>query len=498
MANSWFYRSRGQLSGPIDFEELAQLAAGGTLQPADELRRGEQGDWMPAGSIAGLFPEPEELQDLSDLNFQFVESGHAESAASTLADQIATLDDLNIQVVSEPAVPKQNGIGNAAATVTVDEPATDGWFYQSLGQERGPMPLDELVRLACEGMISADDAVRCGSTGAWQRAARVEELAKAVQRAQAALQPPVGRSASGSPAVAHPDQPAKDTDDSPADDNGESYSDSAPAMAEEPDLPPPPPPAATEPTDRWFCRIDGIEHGPLTRDELAAMAQHDRIKPETQVKQEDDGAWTIAGVVEGLFAEAPGPAAIASPSASPAYVPPKPKKEKKKRQKRVRGPREPLMPRLKALVASNKPVVFGGLGLVVVAAIVLLFAVGGSASEVEYLNRMKSILDEYKELKKRKAPPAEWESLLAEANALKAEIHPILAKTASAQKPELQELLWASEDMIDMLSGRGEISEYDERKFVRHLVQAAELLNQPSDFAAGTAAEKKPQPATKK
>jgi hypothetical protein len=496
MAHSWYYRSRGQLSGPIDFAELAQLAAGGALQPGDELRQGEHGDWVPAASVVGLFPEPEELHDLADLQFQFVESTPARVGAFAGSDQVATLDDLNIRVVSEPAATRKAGPrppanSGSPATVAVDEPETEGWYYQSLGQNLGPMPFGELVRLAQDGVISHDDMVRRGQSGAWQRAVRVEELASEFPPADAVVKTTnrIARNIPPSPPAAPvkspPDQPDEVADDDPVDDVG-------------PDLPAPP--APPEPSDRWFCRIDDIEHGPLTRDELAGMARHNRIKPETQVKEGDDGVWTAAAAVDGLFAatETAAPAAaaaLASAAATPAgYVAPKRTKEKKKRKKRPRGPREPLLPRLKEIVANNKPVVFGALGLAVVVAVVLFFALGRSGSEGEHYDRLKGILDEHYALKKRKAKQSDWAPLVEKATALKAEIYPYLEKNASSKKPELQELLWASQDMIPMLSKGPSTPNDHERRFVGHLKAAARLLSKPANF--GDSVEAKQTAAT--
>jgi GYF domain 2 len=494
MAHSWYYRSREQVSGPLDFAELTQLAASGAIQPSEEVRSGDQGEWMPAGSIVGLFPEPEDLEDLSDLNFQFVESGAVRNGPSDSdsTGQLATPDDLDIQIVSEPAVPKSKdrpGNADPLPDLAIKKPASDGWFSQSLGQELGPMPLEELIRLVGDGVVLPNDGVRRGHTGAWQRAVRIDELASEFRRIESAQQSLVEEAAESIPSTARRESPARPQDGPAASDNG------APAVADDPELPPPPPLAETEPAERWFCRIDDVEHGPLTRDELSAMAQHDRIKPETQVKLGDDGSWKIAATVEGLFApvetaDPAGAAAAFASSSMSAYVAPKVKKEKKKKVKRSRGPREPLLPRIKEFAAKNKPIVFGGLGLAVVAAVVMFLAMGRSEAGDEYLTRMKAIFDEHKALKDRKAKQADWKPLIAKAEALQSEILPVLKKTAGSKRPELQELLWASQDMLPMLQKGASPRNEDEDRFVGHLMNAAKLLKKPIEIDSGAAPAK--------
>ena len=479
MPHSWFYRSSGNISGPIDFDGLTQLAVSGTLRPNDELRRDDQGDWVPAGSVVGLFPEtqePEELSDLADLDFQLVDSQSDVQAAP--AAQFATLDDLGIQIVSEPAAPRTNKSSDSSdptAAIPVGEQPAAGWFYRVDGDVEGPFSLNELAELASDGLISPDDTIRYGESGAWQRAARVDELAGCF----AATVP-----------HATPEAPPRD-DAAPCDlETVDSEPDAEPAQ---------PAPAVASPpkADRWFCLIEDVEHGPLTWADLSAMAEHRRIKPETQVKQGDEGDWTAAGAVDGLFAaEAPADDTAASLSATVEI--PRPRKEKKRKEKRERGPREPLGPRLKGLVARNKPVVFGGLGLAVIAAAVLFFALGRKVPHDQYVTAMREILNEHYALKKRKADHTEWKPLISKAQTLQAEIQPVLEKSANSKRPELQELLWASQDMLPMLENRAKSPNDHEERFVDHLTNAAKMLELPSDFRSGAPPEKPPAKSKKR
>ena len=89
MAAGWHYRLLGIEFGPVPFESLGTLAAAGDLAHDSEIRQGLDGEWVRASSIAGLFPaasdppESEDLQDLSDLDFHFVDNTSRKAAVVT-------------------------------------------------------------------------------------------------------------------------------------------------------------------------------------------------------------------------------------------------------------------------------------------------------------------------------------------------------------------------------------------------------------------------------
>ncbi len=87
----------------------------------------------------------------------------------------------------------------------------------------------------------------------------------------------------------------------------------------------------------WFCRIAGAELGPLSAQQVKAMAAQGRLHPDDVLRRGSDGPWLPAGRVKGLFpadqsaVEAPAaPAAAEGPAAVPAVAPAESKPPAKK------------------------------------------------------------------------------------------------------------------------------------------------------------------------
>lgn len=56
MAAQWHYSKRGERHGPVNGEQLRQLAVSGQLQPTDLVWRDGLAEWQKASSVKGLFP----------------------------------------------------------------------------------------------------------------------------------------------------------------------------------------------------------------------------------------------------------------------------------------------------------------------------------------------------------------------------------------------------------------------------------------------------------
>ena len=51
----------------------------------------------------------------------------------------------------------------------------------------------------------------------------------------------------------------------------------------------------------WYCKIMGDEWGPMSSQELMAVAQRGRLTRNDTVRRGADGTWVRAEVVKGLF-----------------------------------------------------------------------------------------------------------------------------------------------------------------------------------------------------
>jgi hypothetical protein len=157
----WYYQLLGEEFGPVSAASLRQLLTDGTLGNSDQVRSVDSGDWMPlsaagidlsadgsaedaAGDQSGV------AQELSELNFEFEESGAATGAARKQGSA----------VVERPAGPVQ-------------------YYYQFFGQILGPIPLDTLIRMAEAGRLQETDLVRAEEDFLWQAAGEFSELSAA-------------------------------------------------------------------------------------------------------------------------------------------------------------------------------------------------------------------------------------------------------------------------------------------------------------------------------
>ena len=57
MLADWFCTIDGKRIGPFNSQQLKAAAAKGQIRPDHLVRRGDDGPWLPAGRIKGLFPE---------------------------------------------------------------------------------------------------------------------------------------------------------------------------------------------------------------------------------------------------------------------------------------------------------------------------------------------------------------------------------------------------------------------------------------------------------
>ncbi|MFH1300540.1 MAG: DUF1559 domain-containing protein [Planctomycetota bacterium] len=75
MAN-WYVKRGSQTAGPLTQERLKELAVQGKVQKSDLVRKGEEGQFMPAGQIPGLIPETDDWDE-----FEAETQSHSQTAA---------------------------------------------------------------------------------------------------------------------------------------------------------------------------------------------------------------------------------------------------------------------------------------------------------------------------------------------------------------------------------------------------------------------------------
>lgn len=121
VADGWYARILGADLGPFEWDRLSFMAAQGELSREDEIRRGTNGLWQPAGEIVGLF------------------------------------DALLTDAASPPD-------------------AQARWFLESAGDESPGCTWSELQALVAAGRLSPRDRLREGTNPMWLRAATLPGL----------------------------------------------------------------------------------------------------------------------------------------------------------------------------------------------------------------------------------------------------------------------------------------------------------------------------------
>ncbi len=149
--SSWFYELLNEQFGPTSEQEIRELIELGSLSDTDRLRAVDSNQWITVAEFLAAADDSAFATELSDLNFEFGDSGVHSSTASrpTAASSIQT---------------------------PVEQPApVNLYFCQILGQTLGPMELHDLIPMF-EGELSSGDLVRCGENGPWGPAKSFPEL----------------------------------------------------------------------------------------------------------------------------------------------------------------------------------------------------------------------------------------------------------------------------------------------------------------------------------
>ncbi len=157
MAQDWYYTILGQVTGPVTFETLRELANDGRLASDAEVRTSTS-SWKRVGQV----PELYEAGDVEE----------PELATDFDLDMLLTPSSSPTTQVSPKRKAQRAAVAAAAAAAPVAE-----WYYQLLGQEMGPTTQDELLLMIREGSLHGEDTVRLGLNGAWKRLDKTSQFA---------------------------------------------------------------------------------------------------------------------------------------------------------------------------------------------------------------------------------------------------------------------------------------------------------------------------------
>ena len=155
----------------------------------------------------------------------------------------------------------------------------DNWYYKLFGDEFGPVTFDELVEFAKTHVLSSDDEVRLGESGAWRRAGSMGQL-MAHMPSGAHLPSGVGS------LTGHNITIPTESNSVSATASGESQS------------------KTTEATG-WYYQVFGEQFGPIALDDLVELAKTHTLSVDDDVRFGENGAWRRAGSIGQLMAHLP-------------------------------------------------------------------------------------------------------------------------------------------------------------------------------------------------
>jgi hypothetical protein len=430
MRDQWYYKLFGAEFGPVSFDRIFELAGGGSLKPDDEIRQGPEGEWARADSIVGLFPELEQVQDLSDIDFQFVENSSRPAVRSA----------------AESAPNGNAGAGGA-----------DQWYCEIAGRRQlGPMSWHDLQELARQGELSGGDRVRNGPKGLWSAAAVLEGL---LEETTAAEEHPA--------AEQHPEpEPEEETnaDRSPFDEE-------MPLFEEEDDL------------DFYHSRSRGRGAGQFTGAAKRATLEGPRPTRPERVESAAAASAAAAALRVTTDRETPAPAAVQRPLMPSLY-------ESATTARPTRSAARPAASRssgggnataaLASLLSNGKVQTIAA--VLAVGALIWYFGGGLFASLTagtieEHQKSLESIYTDFEALRSRGASSGDWASFTERVDAEQREIIAGLQLIGAADDPAGQELIAAARyDLSRMVRDARTRPNKSEESYKERLAKAAQHL----------------------
>lgn len=179
MSSRWYYQLMIEEFGPVNAEQLLELLEIGTLSDGDLVRQESSETWIPISDVRQTLLADsgndssslsEEIGDLSELAFEFEDSGPTTRRSAYAEDVVA-----EVSPTSDPPA-----IAPPEKSQQAREELTEQWFCESLGQVMGPMSFEELLELGRSGALDANDRVKCGERGAWKIVEHLPSVMRAV------------------------------------------------------------------------------------------------------------------------------------------------------------------------------------------------------------------------------------------------------------------------------------------------------------------------------
>lgn len=214
--NTWFYRSARGHMGPVHLEELRKLVKDGMLDLNGEVRADSSGTWRRIDAVEGLTAEPEELHDLSELDFHFEDENLSDGETATQPENRPDPDFENdlvpppvnsantarhaFQVPTGHGSPEGRSAPRSGSATVLTRPPTEPhhesrqqpaesrgarvasgpesrrWFCSIKGVEYGPLKRWELENMARQGRLQPGAKVRRGDQPDWVTAGEIAGL----------------------------------------------------------------------------------------------------------------------------------------------------------------------------------------------------------------------------------------------------------------------------------------------------------------------------------
>ena len=157
--------------------------------------------------------------------------------------ELATDMDLDMLMAPSSSMPmkvsaKREAQRAAIAAAAAPPPPVAEWYYKVLGQEMGPTTPDEVTQQIKDGALQGNDTVRQGRDGAWKILSSTPQFSALITQMQ--------------------------------------------------------------PKPEWYCRMLGQELGPMTFDELQAMAKSRSLNTDDEVRHGTAEPWANADRIRGL------------------------------------------------------------------------------------------------------------------------------------------------------------------------------------------------------